>query len=126
MPRLDLMTLAADHFENNVSENRFNMHNWKVSLTPECGTVGCFIGHACDVPEINEAGLHLETEDEHDTMFPIFGEEAGTHAVANFFELSYKDACYLFMPGYYATYPNDNISKEDVLYRIREFIKDNS
>lgn len=113
MKRLDLLTLLADHLENNVVDAEFNMDHWR------CGTVGCAVGHAVNVPEIADAGLELKC-DNADNYFPVCGNNIDMRAAAKVFGLKYGEAVCLFLSDRY-----NEPSKANVISRIREFVMEN-
>lgn len=91
-----LITLA-DYLET-VPSARFNMNTW--GTDPECGTAGCAMGHACQIPEFSATGLRLIEKGDGDYI-PEFGRHAEYMAAAAFFDLEYMQAISLFSPDCY-------------------------
>lgn len=113
--RLDLLQLILRHAET-VPEAEFNMQHW---WKRNCTTVGCVIGHACQLPKIQEAGLTLKEMPPVGSIVPSYGQRTGYEAIAECLKINRYDAERLFAPQY--NYVAD--SKQHVLNRIRGFIE---
>jgi hypothetical protein len=104
------LKLLADKLDT-VQPFEFNLGVW--FRQNDCGTVGCAVGWACQVPELQEEGLHLKNS------IPIYQDRYAWEAVLRFFNLNEDEAAYLFMP---LSYDHRRFPK-DVADRIRNFIK---
>lgn len=104
----------ADHL-GTVPLERFDMFSWK------CGTLACAVGHACSIPEFQNAGLHLHRRSglNFSTVAPVFGDYDGWGAVHLFFDLNIRDADFLFSEN---EYPEQARTPAGVADRIREFV----
>lgn len=128
----------ADHLETVVAQSpeRFDMGTFAVQR-PDCGTVCCALGHACEIPEFAAVGLRIDWEDEsrrerrgwrygrvrYDGLRDFAAAEA-------LFDISDAAADYLFSIG---TEDNDGRDRFDddyqpptpasVAARIRHFVK---
>ena len=114
-PRIDLLTLLADHMDT-VNEKEFDMHHWYEIKS--CGTTACAIGHACQLEAFNEAGLSLGNEYDR-SWCPVYQEELGYNAVAACLQISYSEAYHLFNSS---NYRGLHITPKVVADRIRAFI----
>ena len=106
-----------------IPSGNFNMHKWSISTLekaiikvfrgkyvfdkPECQTVACACGWAGIDPWFQERGFY--TSPYNEVMY--FKENGLPHleffAVSIFFDISYSEAKYLFMPAPRYIYPYD-------------------
>lgn len=116
MNRLRLQKLV-DHLQT-VPEESFNMNLWWRRFA------GCAAGHACQIPEFNEAGLSLSELTSTMIRFPIYkipGEPPFNMylALVRFFDIDRSSAFLIFDPRTYAiSYPKI----KDVIKRIEEVL----
>jgi len=101
-------------FLGTVKPKKFNFGSWANSESGKpdvnvCGTTACALGWAASMPEFRKRGLKLVWEkfdgeleaevrlhtSDSDPNWPLSGEDAG----AVFFGLTYREACYLFIPA---------------------------
>jgi hypothetical protein len=69
----------------------FDMERWRSDA----------IGHACTIPEFQDAGLHLFLTPYLPNLVPRYGRVCGWDAVSQFFSLSRDEAYQLFAAPYY-------------------------
>ena len=98
---IERLTILAE-FLQTVPVGRFDLASWRLDadggrlvsneeLTrSECGAVACAIGWACVMPEFTSQGL------EWGEVSPVFGEARNWTAVMAFFEITTRQAHYLF------------------------------
>lgn len=90
--------------------------DWKGAPDLSCGTTACALGWATTIPSFRRLGLKLNTDWNEVTM----GEYRNFYAAALLFELSERDAMYLFAPG-----PSEvDATPKQVAKKIRQFVKD--
>jgi len=95
------LKILAD-FLKTVPEQGFDLATW-VSLgdTPNrCGTTGCAMGWACQIPVFKADGLRI-IEYVDGMYVPEFDLSYGFSASARFFEIALDQALYLFQPHNY-------------------------
>jgi hypothetical protein len=103
-----------------VPEEKFDLLSW------HCGTTACAVGHAALDPVFNAQGFKLSPGIYSQAAHPTFkpDEDSETHtgwsAVAEFFDLSYGMACYLFDK---ARYDELNPTTADVIKRIKLYLE---
>lgn len=102
----------ADHIEN-IPDDRFDMHVWRQEF-PECGTIGCAIGHSRYLPEVVQTGLRFDVGG-----MPVCDGLTGTEAVAAQFGMPFGAAIGLFG----ATEENRYRTAPQVAARIRAYLK---
>ena len=118
-----LLKLAA-HLEK-IPRERFEFAHWRYEPLTEdrgCGTVGCAVGHACEIPSFRRAGLRMTVLND-DGATPEFGGELGFRAAALFFGISDCDSCFLFSPS--SSRLGDGATPKRVAEHIREFVRNN-
>lgn len=101
-----------------VRDEEFNLQVWKGER--DCGTVACAAGHACSHPPFQSAGLNIS----YKYPYPEFEGNTGIDAVMEFFNLTEKEARYMFLPHSYSCVIGE-CAKEAVMERIREFVSTN-
>lgn len=120
--RFDLLKVLANHLETQVDPEEFDMREWK--QIRRCGTVACAIGHACSLPEFQEAGIKLETHREDERIrVPVYKNYRNVEAVGMCLGISVSEATLLFTPHGYDGSP---ILPQVVAKKIRNFIKSKS
>src|SRR5271166_2850595 len=128
MNRDRLLTLA--NYLETVPPEKFDLAIWvEYDKETKCMTAACAVGHACSIPEFISAGLHMEDgyKDVDTCPIPVFGQDAAWNAVYRFFDLTLRDALYLFDE---CSYMENNerfieaITPQDVADRIYAFIGD--
>lgn len=104
MLTLRLKTLSAYLRSPHITRTNFDLGVWKYGdrSAVQCGTVGCAIGHACDIPEFRDAGLHMCGGSDY-ILTPTFGGEEQWPAVEKFFGLTPEQALWLFSSYSYLT-----------------------
>lgn len=128
MPRYDLLTLLADHLENSVKPEEFDMNYW--SHKTGCGTVGCAIGHAYSLKEFRKAGLYLVDDYPiYDGFCPVYHDAScvGFDTIARCLDITKSAAYYLFDPARYEEEEScgePGIKPKDIANRIRAFIRE--
>lgn len=116
MANVERLLRLAEHLDT-VPTEQFDMSIWKDDY--ECSTVACAIGHGCNVPEFQEAGLHLERVCDDAEWGPSFEGLDGFEAVAVFFGTSVDQAKNLF--GY--SWTNGYKTPGEIAKRIRRFVE---
>ena len=106
-----------------IPDDKFDMKTWKSSNYMGCGTTACAIGWAAQDKWFKEKGLKLEKTGFHE-WWPVTitkqGEEIdGLDAVMDFFDLSYEEADFLFVPPLGSI---DSITAVEKAQVIRRFI----
>ncbi len=116
-------------------EMKFDMGRWK---STNCTTAGCAIGCYCTVfPDVDLKLIPDYETDSYVNYIPRLNitenfDEPTQYiydflAVAQYFDLGFGNASYLFDPDYYEEEFDEEgrryISKETVINRIRNFIK---
>jgi hypothetical protein len=91
---------------------RFDIRHWRSS----CGTVGCAIGHGCNLEEVRRTGLYLDHGGSRAT--PRYGVREGYTAVGVALGICYADVLDLFAPFCYGKDP----SAHEVAARIWEYV----
>jgi len=92
---------------------------FKIDTWTSCGTTACAIGYAAIHPWFTRRGLKLQRIGF--PTIPVFQGECGGMAIRKFFDLSNRDAFYLFYrDGFYIR----DEGKRAVARRIRGFIKE--
>ena len=124
-----LLTLAKRL--DRVPVKQFNMTFWGMEWDPEqeeyidfgdadpakeCGFAGCAVGWACSIPEFRELGLNLV----HGT--PTYNLHHHFQAAETFFDLSERQAHYLFGTAFYT--PRQFRAPRYVASRLREFVRE--
>lgn len=122
------LSILARYLKN-VPRRKFDMKYWvgnadrsdptKCLVSPECGTTGCAMGHAATIPSFKRDGLRLKASWEHGKIFPHYRNNEGFGAAADFFDISFRDSCYLFDPDEYDRY---SPTPKHVAKRIEAFI----
>lgn len=119
MTTYEKLTLTADHLEQNVRDDEFNIGICKSS----CGTVGCAIGHASDIPRFKDMGLGLilleDTSDELN-LFPCFEGSCCKWAIKLFYGLGIEEVKWLFYAESYGPGLDRELpTRANVIARIR-------
>lgn len=110
MNRLRLAILGQ--FLLTVPEEKFNLEHW------QCSTTACAVGWACSIPEFQQQGLSIGEPWGDGILIPLFEGEKHFEAAEKFFDISWRDAEWLFMPC------QENYSKPiDVAMRIAYLLK---
>lgn len=108
----------ADYLET-VPERAFNMAAWR----DECGTSGCALGHACEIPEFAAIGLKIEFCRKARIYMPVLNGSHGYAAAEALFGIDGDEAEYLFNPWRYSFFKRcAEITPQAVAARIREFV----
>lgn len=110
------LSKLAQFLDKKVPADRFNLVEWWIH-TPGCGTVGCAVGWACQIPEFKKEGLKLLNN-----CSPCYNSLTSWSGVASFFNLNMEEATYLFLGS---AYLYNKQKKTHVIKRIREFVKTN-
>lgn len=137
------MLALADYLET-VPEANFEMDRWFFSWDkpmfwhgPECGTVACAMGHACDMPLFQGLGLNMRIETWEDGsrhgFIRIEGEPSvldGFEAAVRLFGITDPQAQDLFSVFYETDYTGEeqrgDNSPAGVAGRLREFVKEHA
>lgn len=110
------LTILRDYLLNEVPPDKFSITNW----VADCGTVACAIGHACNIPSFQKAGLHLEGKLDPG-LSPAYNGNYSWRAVEKFFDLEAYQAAHLFdgeaYPKKYRT------TLLEVVNRLAEYIR---
>ena len=101
-----------------VADDQFDLRGW----VRGCGTIACAIGWAGSTPWFNNQGFCLARYE------PVYLKgsaegyrySSGWDAVEEFFQITSEKAEYLFEAG---AYPEDNRTRQAVIRRIMQFIK---
>lgn len=105
-----------------VPPENFEMDCWR----GRCGTEACAVGWACLDKDFNKEGLHLDnvaTAGNAPVFCPEFGPFNGWDAVTEFFQLTMREALYLFLfGGCGGTDVFKKVDPSDVIERIQEAI----
>lgn len=110
-----------------VPKREFNMSRW---YQTNCNTVGCAIGHACQIPSFKRAGFKLHVYSNNtltnETQWApsyYYKEEdytfGGWDGIERFLQINYDEALYLFCEESY-----DKPTKTNIIKRLRKFIKE--
>jgi len=99
----------ADYLDT-VPRKNFNIDIWR------CGSVGCAMGHACDIPAFKRVGLKLMTR--YDMLCPALGRLIAFDAAAKLFSITHYQATCLFSPIGYGRQRGPGV----VAKRIRRFV----
>lgn len=133
----ELLLKVADYL-GAIPPERFDMRNWRTwteeaasskeakedpevmrdeNLLHNCGTAACAFGWALCMPEVKQTGLTLKKG------WPYFPREGtkGYEAIGDAFEISPKDAMFLFHGDRYPCYWED-ITPAMVATHIRELV----
>jgi hypothetical protein len=94
----------------------FNMNDW--AWPTGCGTAACALGEAGFDPVFRKAGLMTETGPHGGWVF--YKDESGFDAGAEFFGISYEDACDLFSPESYDD--EDDVKPKHVIAKIEKLL----
>jgi hypothetical protein len=115
--RLLMLAELLEHLAVRLPSVTFDISQW--ARREQCGYSACAIGSACLYPPFNEMGL---IQDGGTIMLgPKFGHHESWGAVREFFELTDRDARFLFEQDEY--HDVDGLPDEiDVATRIREFV----
>lgn len=139
------MLALADYLES-VPEANFDMGAWHITWQgaarvyqgPECGTVACAMGHACDMPLFQDLGLRLTrtlvTDRETYADVGIEGRDDvrdGYEAAEVLFGITDAQSQDLFSTFYeYEDVWSDEVegdnSPKGVAGRLREFVKEHA
>jgi hypothetical protein len=126
--RFDLLTLLSGHLRNVVAvkyPERFRMAQWccgKDFKSNYCGTSGCAIGHACEIPEIRALGLQLVCQGNIFPPHPMMPSGlTDFDAIAELFCITREQAIALFANKWLL----EKESALDVAKRIEQFCIDN-
>ena len=103
MHTIRLSTLSH-HLRHDVDSGSFYFPHWNC----------CALGHACRIPEFNDAGLHMCLG------VPTYGDHSRLEASMAFFGLSEPQARELFVNGTPATEPIDVAEAIDRLVGIEQ------
>lgn len=119
--RRDRLQKLAQHLLLNVPAEKFDLATW----FSECGTTACAVGHACSMPEFNAEGLVGFIPEWHQprtvNYCPKFNSYTGYDAVCAFFDISRRDAYYMFSPSdYKGNFTSDLPTIRNVVSRIEE------
>jgi hypothetical protein len=115
--RSEKLTILAKHLIEVVcfEKKEFSIKDW--IYTHDCGTAGCAVGYAMQMPIFNELGFSYHAER------PSYNGKRDWEAVQCFFDLTFDQSQYLF---YGPQYPNCwDTTAEEVAFRIFEFIEEN-
>lgn len=116
------------NFLMTVPKDRFDLGSWieigfYEEFTPGCGATACAFGWACTIPEFKKAGLFLKG------AIPVlrgFNDQdrypEGFKTASKFFDISERDALYLFSPDYYPFYSHRDPKR--VAARLRAYLQD--
>lgn len=117
MTKYEKLTITADHLEQNVKDDEFALTTY---MTP-CGTIGCAIGHACDIPEFRDMGFHLIfTSPLGIGLQPTFGGVYNGRAIERFYDLGAEEVNWLFFSSSYGPGLNAELpTRANVIARIR-------
>lgn len=120
----------AEHLETVVPPERFDMGIFACVGRLDCGSEGCALGHACDIPEFRKAGLSIDWGEGDSRGIRYgdvsFGGDENLSAAMKFFDISEGAALHLFMPED-DTDLEEYVAPEsptplDVAARIRHFV----
>lgn len=98
-----LQTLA--NFLKIVTANQFDLSTW-YDDDNTCGTTACAIGWATVIPEFSALGFKLVEPRYSDQYLPYFNGYTSWDAVEEFFDLTTKQALFLFTSYYYPNSQN--------------------
>lgn len=133
--RFDLIALIVARLAAVAKETpqAFNMDWWMIVKDHACGTAGCAIGLACELPEINAAGLHLEplrgrTFNGGVAFQPTYTAAngyvfIGFEAVSQALGITTDTAYRLFSAGAYPCSATHWPSAKRVLLRLRAYLR---
>lgn len=122
MPRIDRLAILVMYLTDRVKDKEFDLGDWI------CGSVACALGHACLIPEFQEAGF-LPSKKPISTVggktggviYPVYQGKTGLEAAVLFFAITYEQATQLFYPS---GYPKGAFaSRKDVIAKITQFIE---
>lgn len=97
-----------------------------------CGTAACAMGWACMIPEFQKEGLQLvcpESEYPRNKFqgTPIYNDGKNVHsefgACVEFFDITWKQAYYLFDPSEYDPKIQDTVRPRHVISRIDDVLE---
>lgn len=111
--------LKLADFGENIAEDNFNMGMW-YDHDPECGTMGCIIGHALTENLFGDCGPKLAREGNE----VFFQGKTSFEALGLFFVITRDEAHYLFSALSYKD--RCDTTPREVVGRIRDFVKERS
>lgn len=115
--RTDRLLALANHMRGLKAE-QLDMDVWA------CGAAACAVGHACSIPEFQEAGLTLvpmnDSQDEMGLTLETDGMRAASNweAVQQFFGIDRPTANFLFDGDMYSQVP----TPQDVAERLSNYV----
>lgn len=119
------LAALARHLERNVKSSKFNMGTVSGAngTVNSCGSTGCAMGHAPDVPLLHDAGLNR-------TIYGSLVYDGFSHyaiIASSLFNITYSDADRLFTPSSIPRLYRKKAynSPRTVAFLIRRFIKRN-
>lgn len=96
---------------------RFDLGAWREE--DQCGTVGCAIGHGCELPEVQATGLRM-TRNALDRSLPVCGKRSNWEAVEYALGIAPRDSHQLF--DMYRYPDQERTTAVEVAVRIREYL----
>lgn len=112
--RKDLLLLLADYLDK--LKEPIDMTLWEYDT--DCGTAGCAMWHACQVPQLKDAGLFMKYG------YPTFDDGhytcSGIAAARVVFGIDDPTARHLFLADSYDGYDSTNVPPKVVADRIRK------
>lgn len=113
----DKLLKLAEFLETRVPKKAFNLAIWTTGgyeePTPECGSTACALGWAAKA-RLFGLGLIGDT--------PMYGTKMGFDAAKEVFNITFREAAFLFSPG---TSPSGERDVCAVAKRIRQFANSN-
>ncbi len=132
--------MNTEAFENlvrvleHVRDNKlqFNIEIWASAETlaeahpavGSCGTAACAIGWACRDSWFIERGLKLEQYGRLGRQVPVYYRRTAFEAVCAFFSITGEAADMLFYGPAYSTISWEDTTVEQVLFRVKEYMKE--
>ena len=107
--------LVVDRLES-IRDNEFDYNVWVMEPVNGCGTVGCALGHACFIPELQELGLYLN----HNMPTVRRSGNIKYSAAKEIFGISLNAAYELFSPIHSSV--GANATRKQVANHIRNYI----
>ncbi len=111
-----------------VPPAQFDLETWG-TVSPQCDTICCAVGHATFMPEFQALGLSNYVADGH--LIPVYEEQTtcvdygdSIEGICDFFGISYQEFLYLFTEDDYNILDGETqILPSQVADRIEEFVR---
>lgn len=120
--------IYSDNSASSTLINELNNHNRQYIVASDiynCNTTACALGWACAIPQFRRAGLKASINDQY-SLTVNYKNYVFFEAGQKFFGISPIESYWLFDPGQYSQSSSYNITKYDVVKRIKQLLKNYS